>query len=314
MRMLVLGFSNIFQRRVFPVAAACGIRSIDIATASGRPVPEDSALVGDVYRDYGHAIQESGADIVYITTTNDLHVPLARLALRKGMHVIVDKPAVLNLPDAVELAEQATRSGLCLAEAAVFSVHPQIGRAREIFVEHGTRPTRISTMFSVPPFSADNFRYRRESGGGAIADTGVYAVAPGRLFFGDAPVTVQACVTARADDVETGYSLLMDFGGGRSLVGHFGFDTEYRNWIELVGPDLCVRFDRAFTTTPDLENAIHVIHKNEAKTEIAQSADSFLIYFETIVRDIRAGNFQHHAETMLEDAMSVDLLRRAAQS
>ncbi|MBG0791825.1 MAG: Gfo/Idh/MocA family oxidoreductase [Desulfovibrionaceae bacterium] len=313
MKLLVLGFSNIFQRRVLPVLGECGVERVDIASESGRPVPDNHPLVGGVFGEYRQAIRSSGTDAVYISTTNERHAPLAREALSAGLHVIVDKPAAMSLGDAVELAGLAVRNNRCLAEATVFGAHPQIRRAREIFRENGVRPTRISSTFSIPPLGDDNFRYRKALGGGAIADTGVYAVVPGRLFFETAPTAVHARITSRGAEVETGYSLLMDFGKGRALVGHFGFDTEYRNWIEILGPGLCVRFDRAFTTTPELENVLTVIRANAVSTETAQAGDSFAIFFGGVIRDIGAGDFRQYAQAMLEDAQSVDMLRRAAR-
>lgn len=313
MKLLVLGYSNIFQRRVFPVLRECGVERVDIASESGRPVPSGEGLVGGVFGDYAQAIRSSGADAVYISTTNERHASLARQALSAGLHVIVDKPAALSRADSVELAELAGRQNRCLAEATVFGVHPQIRLAQDIFRKHGVRPMRISSTFSVPPLGADNFRYRKSLGGGAVADTGVYAVVPGRLFFGHAPTAVDARIASRAEEVETGYSLLMDFGEGRTLVGHFGFDTEYRNWIEILGPGLCVRFDRAFTTTPDLENVLTVIHANTVSTETAPKGDSFQLFFGNVIRAIKAGDFRQYAQTMLEDAMSVDMLRQAAR-
>jgi len=314
MKLLVLGNSNIFQRRLLPVLTECGFTSVDVASASGREIGDVPGAVENVYADYATALNRSRADIVYITTTNNLHASLAQQALESGRHVVVDKPAVTAAVDATALVDVAARKGVCLAEATVFTAHPQIQRAVEVFREHGVEPKRISSTFSMPPLNAGNFRYVKRLGGGAVLDTGAYAVTPGRVFFDDVPKAVHASVTSRAEEVETGYSLLMNFGEGRTLVGHFGFDTEYRNRIEVLGSELCVCFDRAFTTTPDLENSITVIHRNSVTTEVAPKGDSFQLFFRKVVSDIAEGHYGRYAEDMLKDAKSVGMLQKALEN
>src|SRR5688500_19744482 len=126
MKLLLLGSSNIALRRVLPAARAVGLDRLDLACRSGlrdRPPPVGMGRLFDRYDD---ALRSSDAQLVYISTSNELHAELAGLALSLGKHVVVDKPAALRLDDLLALTGQAAAAGLCLAEANVWGHHPQI--------------------------------------------------------------------------------------------------------------------------------------------------------------------------------------------
>src|ERR1700737_377810 len=96
MRLLILGFSSIAERRVIPAAAkVAAIDQISIASKS-RPQPEDWPKAGCFFSDYETALRESQADIVYLSLPNAMHEHWVMAALRAGKHVIVDKPAMIT--------------------------------------------------------------------------------------------------------------------------------------------------------------------------------------------------------------------------
>ncbi len=54
-------------------------------------------------------------DLVIISTPNDTHVPFARLAIRAGKHVVVEKPVAATSTEARELCALAKRKGVVLS-------------------------------------------------------------------------------------------------------------------------------------------------------------------------------------------------------
>lgn len=67
---------------------------------------------------YGDAYQmldQSDAELVIITAPNDVHFPLAKHALSRGKHVIVEKPFVTRKEDGEALIQLAERQGLVLS-------------------------------------------------------------------------------------------------------------------------------------------------------------------------------------------------------
>ncbi len=314
---LILGFSRIAQRRVLPALEGLArVGEVEIASRRGRPETPPAGKVIRFHDDFATALETTGAELVYVSTVNSEHAEWTERALRSGRHVVVDKPSFLSLEEGKRLVALAKSRELCLAEAVVWATHPQVERCRQIFVESGSRPTRLSAIFSMPPLSPDNFRYRVALGGGALWDLGPYAVSLGRELFAAEPTALRCTTTSHGglDDVDTAFSLLAEYSEGRSLVGHFGFDTEYRNEVTVLGPSASVRCSRIFTPPPDLENELRVRVGNTARTERVPAADSFACFFAGVIESMGSpGECDGYAETLLSDLRVLTRMRTAAE-
>ncbi len=265
------------------------------------------------FSDYERALAESGAELVYVSLVNSDHALWAERALEAGCHVVVDKPAFLDVEQAERLVELSRTRELCLAESTVYTRHPQIDVIRGLFARSGAAPTTILASFSFPPLDPGNFRYRKALGGGALYDLGPYAVSPGRLFWGGRPEEVECRVlsTGGPDGVETAFSVMMNYPGGRSMVGQFGFTTAYRNRLSFSGPDLCVDVDRVYTTPENLENELRVTQQSGASTVKVRAADCFALFLQEVLEKIRMRDLEGLREELLDDAFVLDWMRRS---
>jgi len=108
------------------------------AKASGREL----GLAED--RNYGsfeemakrEARLKDGIEAVSIVTPNHMHVPVAKEFLKRGIHVICDKPLSSNLRDARRLAEAVEKSGAVFVLTHNYTGYPMVRQARAM-VEEG---------------------------------------------------------------------------------------------------------------------------------------------------------------------------------
>ncbi len=89
------------------------------------------------YGDYKEmAIREArlknGIEAVSIVTPNHLHFPVAREFLKRGIHVICDKPLTSTLPDAKKLLKQAESSDALFVLTHNYTAYPMIRQARDM--------------------------------------------------------------------------------------------------------------------------------------------------------------------------------------
>lgn len=315
MRILIIGYSKIVQKRVLPALVQMPhITSIDIASqTSASKISLDEKFKGQIFDNYQTALSVSKADLVYVSIVNSAHAEWVEKALKKGFHVIVDKPAFTSMEDAIKLVELSKRSNLCLAESTVYAYHPQIQLAQDIFLRVKSRPTCLTATFSFPPLNSDNFRYKKELGGGALWDLGPYAVTPGRIFFNEEPIEIFGHVGTRnqENNVDTSFSLLAIYSAGRSMVGHFGFNTEYRNHLNILGPDVSVDIERIFTAPAEMENELWIKKHNKTTILKVPKADSFLIFLQKVIDAIQTGNHSVFAKDLLTDASVLHRMRIA---
>jgi len=315
-RLLIIGNSRIARKRILPALSASGrVLSIDMASRhSTRTATQKLNLSGKIFNSYEKALAESQADLVYISLVNSAHATWAKQALNSGRHVIIDKPAVTEYSDAVGLVDLAKQNNRALFEATVFQYHPQIKAIAEEFTKRHLIPTRISALFSFPPLEAGDFRYQSEYGGGALHDLGPYAIHAGTVFFEEQPQKIFCHVNSRASSgIETSFTITALYSMGRSMVGHFGFDTEYQNTINVLGAELCVQGERIFTIPADHENQFVIRHNNVTQTRTIPPSDCFLNFFNRVFDACAHRDYDAWYEHFLADARSLDMLKKSAQ-
>jgi len=309
---LFLGYSNLLKTRILPILKTLNIQSLSIAKYSEQKWDDELkkySFTITLYDDYEDALCNFKGNIVYVSTVNSSHYKYALLSLEKGFNVIIDKPATIKLEESVHLITIAKEKGLLISEATVYLEHPQFSLINEIFSENADFPKLITAHFSMPPFKNDNFRYKKELGGGAILDTAPYAVSLGRYFFKKLPLYVQCTVNERADDgLETEYSLLMAYSNGKCLIGHFGFNTEYINQLMIMGNRTNILLNRVFTIPEDLENIIYITHKNVSSEKKSEKGNNFQLYMEKYLNTLNVGNYKVFYSDLLADAQAREMI------
>lgn len=312
MHLLLLGYSDIAQRRVLPALAGLAIDRVDIATRSRTAsVRWPAGLSGSVYDDYQAALRHSSASLVWISTVNSTHKALASAALDAGKHVVIDKPATTCLADTRELVDQARQADRMLAEACVYPWHPQVAAAMDVFAREASAPRHLLAAFSYPALPADNFRHRPDLGGGILLDLGPYAVSLGRVFF-DGAAPQQICCHGDVND--HAISVLMTFSGERTLVGQFGSDSGYVNQLTVLGPRVVVEMKRVFTTPPDQASPIEARVDNHSRRIEVDAADSFARFLAEVFMAIETHDPEPLRHRLLADAEVLERLRLARKT
>jgi predicted dehydrogenase len=311
--LLILGCSSIVTRRVLPAALTCGrIHRISLAsrTTADSPVPDRVTL----YRDYDDAISVSGADVAYVSGVNAAHAQWIARALTAGLHVMVDKPAVLDVASAESVVALARRVRRGIGEATVFAFHPQIAALRALVPPADLASTRATASFSIPPLPPSDFRYRHELGGGSLYDLGPYAAATSRLLFGEPPATVACTVlsTRGAPAVDTSFSMLLTYPGGGSLAGHYGFVTTYQNRLSVLSGSRVVDAERIFSTPPELACAMRVREPEGERIVAVPAADAFTLFLDAFTAAVDRGDLEAFESALLEDARLIARLRDAS--
>ncbi len=92
-----------------------------------------------VYASYAEMAEREAAlppeeriDFVSIVTPNFLHAPVATAFLKKGFHVVCDKPMTLTLKEAKALREVVRKSGKVFALTHNYTGYPMVKEAREL--------------------------------------------------------------------------------------------------------------------------------------------------------------------------------------
>ncbi|MEU5191602.1 Gfo/Idh/MocA family oxidoreductase [Streptomyces klenkii] len=313
MELLLIGMSRFAQRRVLPAAASIPeIETINVvsshasADALGRV-----AKLGMVYTDWSEALTVARPGLVYVSLVNSDHARVVRCALDHGHHVLVDKPGLPDPDTAEEMVSLARSSSLVIAEANCYSFHPVFAVVESVLADLDAEVTKALAVFT-PPVPADDWRYDRAKGGGALLDTGPYAVSLGRVLWGVEPERIDVIVGDRtADALETSYSMLAGYPGGRTVVGQFGFTTAYQNMVRLMGKGFTIEVDRPFSALPGMAVDLRIHVGNQVYVHTVEPADSMRVFLSEVLVAVERGS-QDFDVSLLSDARALSRLTRAA--
>lgn len=141
---MVGGGTGAFIGAVHRIAARLDDR-FELVAGALSSTPERSAQSGAelglapdrVYADYTEmAIREArlklGIEAVAIVTPNHVHYQAAREFLKRGIHVICDKPVTSTLSDAKKLAKLVDRSSALFVLTHNYTGYPMVRQAREL--------------------------------------------------------------------------------------------------------------------------------------------------------------------------------------
>ncbi len=217
-----------------------------IAQAEGLPA---SAIYS--YADYDRIARDPRIEVVYIVLPNNMHREYTERAFKAGKHVLCEKPMATTVEDAEAMvaAGKAARRQLMIAYrchydsgnlAAMRQVRSgALGRPRLMVTQMGRQAT-----FDDP---ADVWRLdQRMSGGGALADMGIYGINAARYLLNEEPVEVRAWAqTDRSDPrfktVEDMVGWEFRFPSGARSQGTTSFDynptMSYAVWGEKARLD-----------------------------------------------------------------------------
>ena len=85
------------------------------------------------------ARRKDGIEAVAIVTPNHMHAPAARAFLKRGIHVICDKPLTATLPEAKRLAKAAAESDALFVLTHNYTGYPMVRQARAMVADGRAR-------------------------------------------------------------------------------------------------------------------------------------------------------------------------------
>lgn len=184
------------------------------------------------YTDYNEQLADGGIDGVIVCTPPNLHYKICKTALEKGIAVFCEKPFTTNPDQARELMEDFAKAGLVNQVGYVNRFNSLFMTARD-YISKGLLGNIVrvkSEMFSCTiskPQGGDNWRARRENGGGATYEMAAHALDLVNFLLGQAPTGVRGTSLnyIYSNAVEDIVSTTLEFADGCT-------GTLYVNWSD----------------------------------------------------------------------------------
>jgi predicted dehydrogenase len=134
-------------------------------------------------------VDRSDLDAVIVCTPPHLHAEISIAAMKRGMHVLCEKPLTRTLEEAHEMLRSAQETGVTLKCGFNHRHHPGIQQARQWFDSGAIgEPTFIRCRYGIGGRPGYENEWRGDPqivGGGQLMEQGIHAVDLSRWFLGD---------------------------------------------------------------------------------------------------------------------------------
>ncbi|WP_431300288.1 Gfo/Idh/MocA family protein [Tabrizicola sp. BL-A-41-H6] len=244
----------------YELVAGCFSSSPEKSKASGADLGLDPARCYESFAEMAsrEARKKDGIDVVAIVTPNHMHAPVAMQFLKRGIHVICDKPLTATLPEAKKLAKAAEASGVVFALTHNYTGYPMIRQAKAMVAAGDLGELRVVQVEYAQDWLSEPIEgsgqkqadWRtdpaRSGAGGSTGDIGTHAFNLANFVTGLTLDALSADLTAfvpgrRVDD--NGHVMMRFKGGAKGML-----------WCSQVAPgnENCLRL-RVYGTKGGLE-------------------------------------------------------------
>ena len=233
---------------------------------------------GKIFDGYEAIATSPEIDALYIPLPPALHFKWAKLALEHGKHVLVEKPSTTSAADTAELIRIAEDRGVALHENYMFAFHDQLEAIEKIIANGeigGVRLYRVS--FGFPMRAANDFRYNKALGGGALLDAGGYTIRYATRLLGPT-AKIRYAQSNYMDDFEVdmyGSAALSNDDGVTAQIS-FGMDNNYKCELEVWGSKGTLTTGRVLTAPAGFVPTATIRKGNEDTVIDLPADDAFL--------------------------------------
>lgn len=211
---------------------AAGSRTIENATKFA-----DKYSIPHAYGSYDELVGDPEVDAIYVATPHPFHKENVLTALHAGKAVLCEKPMTVNAGELEELVATARDKNLFLMEAMWSRFLPALVKVRE-WLDEGkigeVKVVKAEFGFHIG-WDPEGRLLNPALGGGALLDAGIYPVSFASMVFGPKPERVWTTAHIGETGVDEHFSILLDYGQGKTASLHGGVRLHLPNDAYIHG-------------------------------------------------------------------------------
>ncbi len=204
----ILSTSSIAPRFIAAVRTA---GAGEIVAVSSRSLQKAMAKAQEweipkAYGSHRELLEDPDVNIVYISSVNAQHYPLAKEALQMGKHVVCEKPCTTESAHTRELFALAREKKRFFMEAEKMLFLPAIVEVRDKIMARELGKIHMVELSHSFSAGYNTWLFDRSLGGGPLLSSGIYAVQLLKWLFGDIK-SIHGVKSAFEDGTEWQYVL-----------------------------------------------------------------------------------------------------------
>jgi len=259
----IIGCSSIAERTTIPAIKEAKYARLQMIGSRSREKAKRFAerFSCDLFGDYDEVLERNDVDAVYISLPPSLNEKWVIRSAKAGKHILCEKPSAISYKSAKKMVRECKKNGVRILEGFSFRFHPQ-----HAFVLKMMREDILGKIFSFSgsygfslPYTKENFRFRKELGGGVLNDVGCYLVYASRMIFQNKPYSISCNLDI---DKKTGVDIRgtvhMTYPDRHVALAAFSYDAFFRSTYSVWGSKGFVSLKRAFNIRKNMTASINL--------------------------------------------------------
>lgn len=318
-RIGVMGCANIAKRSVIPeIISSPELELVAVASRNKKKADDFAQLFNcESIKGYEKLLERDDIDAIYMPLPTGLHDEWIHKCIDAKKHVLAEKSLAENFQSAKSLVKKAKKNKVLLMEDFMFLYHHQHKFIKDKIAQGEIGEIRMfRSSFGFPPFSdKDNFRYKKDLGGGALLDAAAYTIRASQLFLGhDLEIKAANLVIPENSEVDIYGGAYLSSNTNNNVIAQvgFGFDNFYQCNYEIWGSKGKIIAHRSFTPKPNFRPLI-TIEKQGIKQNYHMAPDNhFYNILQEFTRCIHQEDFeQKYIEVLNQSRLLTELWEKA---
>lgn len=312
----IIGCSSIAERSTIPAIKESSRTKLQmIGSRSFEKAKKFSTKFScNSYGSYDEVLEREDIDAIYISLPIGLQEKWVIKSAKAGKHILCEKSAAVSYDSAKKMIKECKKNNVRLMEAFMFRFHPQHQRVQKIIQQNllGKVFSYYGKLGFFFTYSPNNYRFKKDLGGGAFNDLGCYLICSSRMIFRHNP-TVIFCklYPNKKNQVDLKGNIHMIYPNNCIANGTFGYENDFQSTYELWGSKGLINLEWAFNIPKNKFAIINYRSKNISKKIRVKPSNQFKLMINNFCNELlgtKPSDFNYENE-LISQALVMEAAR-----
>lgn len=236
----IWSYSNHFQNKVLPsIRSIKNLNITSILTSKKIKLNKIS-----IFKDKKKFFRDDNSSFIYISSINSEHYKNCKLALINKKNVVCEKPICLNKKQLLKIKKIASKNKKKFFEVIQYINHPLFIKLKSILSNNKIGKIKIvESMFKIPLNKNNDFRFKKNLGGGALYDVGYYPISIMFTLFNSKNIKILKKNITKENNLDINGKIVAKNENRIFFNLAWGFKSKYKNYVKIIGTKGIIEVD-----------------------------------------------------------------------
>jgi predicted dehydrogenase len=268
----------------------------------GNKVNNDKYFINSkIYKKKIKFFLDKSYDTVYISSVTANHFKDCMLALKYKKNVICEKPICQNSNQLKKILSLAKKNKLKVDEVYQYCFHPLFYKIEKILKNKFLgRVIYIDSSFNVPITNKKNFRFKRNLGGSALLDVGVYPLSTLIFLLKKTKYKIINSKIFYKKNIQVDTMGEANIKLNKTKLRYkWGYSSLYQNYIKIIGSKGTLSAKFIFSKKISQTGNISIVFKNKLKKIKIKKSNQINNAFNFYLNRIKSKNYNKKSIMLL---------------